>query len=99
MPRVFVPAALRSATGGCDQVEVEGATIGELLDALEDRFPGIRGRIVDGDRLAAWLSVVVDGSLVNKSFWTPIGPDSEVHLLPAISGGGRGSTPRSHCDR
>jgi molybdopterin converting factor small subunit len=87
--KVFIPTQLRSLTGGCDQVELDGATLGELLDALEETFPGIRRRITDGDRLAAWLSVVVDGSLVNKSLWTPIAADSEVHLLPAISGGGR----------
>jgi sulfur-carrier protein len=51
MPRVFIPAQLRSLTGAA-QVEVEGATVREVVNSLEARFPGIRERLCQGDQLA-----------------------------------------------
>lgn len=87
MTIVFIPTALRAMTNGCESAEAEGATLGEVLAALDMRFPGIKERLTVGERVAPWLSVVIDGSLAPKSLFTPIGPGSEVHFLPAISGG------------
>ena len=87
MARVFIPAQLRPLTGGHHQVEVDGATVRQIIDELERRFPGIRDRLCDADELKPTLSVAVDGHVSSVGLLQKVRPESEVHFLPAIGGG------------
>ena len=78
---------MRSLTEGKSQVEVEGSTVRELVDALDVRYPGVAARIVEEGRIRPGLSVAVDGVVGNKGLREPVGPDSEVHFVPAMTGG------------
>jgi molybdopterin synthase sulfur carrier subunit len=89
MPLVFIPSPMRDLTGGAAEVPVEGATVGEVVDALERRFPGARARLCRGDALAPGLQVSVDHVMTRRGLAAAVRPDSEVHFLPAIGGGGR----------
>jgi molybdopterin synthase sulfur carrier subunit len=90
MPTVWVPAPWREKlTGGAAQVEVEGATVRQVIEALEAQFPGFRQRIVDADedRVRADIAVSVDGEVSAEGLRRKVEPGSEVHFLPAMSGG------------
>ena len=87
MPRVFIPAMLRPLTHGANELDVPGSNVRQLIDALDERFPGLRDRLCDGDELHAGLSVAVDGSVSSLGLLAKVRPDSEVHFLPAIGGG------------
>lgn len=88
MAIVFIPAQLRELTGGVQQMDVEAATLREVLAALETRFPGIRARLCDADgALAPGLAVSIDGNLTTKGLLAKVVPSSEIHFLPAIGGG------------
>ena len=41
MARVFVPTMLQAATGGVKEVEVEGRNVRQIIDGLDELFPGI----------------------------------------------------------
>lgn len=45
--RVVVPGQLYSYTGGQSQLLAEGASLGDVLDDLDRRHPGLRFRVVD----------------------------------------------------
>jgi molybdopterin synthase sulfur carrier subunit len=86
---VFIPAPLRRLTAGHDRVEVGGASVGALIDAIDARYAGFRARVVaDGDLLPS-VAVAVDGDMITHGLDEPVRPDSEVHFVPAL-GGGRG---------
>lgn len=87
MPVAWIPSLLRDLTGGEATVGVEGETVREVIDALEGRFPGIKGRLCDGDRLRPTISVVVDGQVSRLRLRQPVEETSEVHFVQAISGG------------
>jgi molybdopterin synthase sulfur carrier subunit len=87
MPHVWIPALLRDATGGQEKITVPGATVRQVIDELERRFPGIKARICDGDTLRSGISVAVDTEVARLGLRQPVGPESEVHFLPAIAGG------------
>ena len=92
MPTVFIAMPLRRFTGGLATVHETGATLRELVERLESRFPGIKERLVDADdpdRLPPGLSAIVDGEATVLGLRQPLEPDSEVHFLPAIAGGER----------
>jgi sulfur-carrier protein len=84
---VHLPALLTSLTQGDSQPVVTGTTVGELVDQLEIRYPGIKKRLLDGDRLRSDLAVFVDGSVRRDGLKCEVSADSEVHFIPAIAGG------------
>jgi molybdopterin synthase sulfur carrier subunit len=87
MPQVFIPPLLRSLTAGVDVVDVEAANVRQAIERLEEKFPGIRARLCEGDGLKPGLTVAVDGNVSSLGLLQKLKPNSEVHFLPAIGGG------------
>ena len=87
MPTVFIPAQLKSLTGGVSQVKMEADNIRQVIEQLEQQFPGIRDRLCDGDELAPTLQVSVDSSMSSRGLRTRVADAREVHFLPVIGGG------------
>lgn len=87
MPTVWIPPLLRDLTGGRETIPVVGATVGEVIDALEQLHPGIRERLCASGNLRPGLAAFVDTEAARQGLAQPVGPDSEVHFLPAIGGG------------
>jgi molybdopterin synthase sulfur carrier subunit len=83
---VRLRAPLSELAGGRRELELEGATVAEVLRALEREHPDVKGWILD-ERGAIREHINV---FVNKEYGreeTALGPDDRVHILPAISGG------------
>lgn len=87
MPRVFIPPLLRTVTDGRDIVDVSGRTVGEIITELDRLFPGVQSRLVEGNRLKSGLSVGIGTRVSARGLSSKVGPDDEVHFLPAIGGG------------
>lgn len=87
MAIVWIPPLIRPLTDGKSQVEVAGETVRAVVEALETRYPGVAARLVEDDRIRPGLSVAVDGTVGNKGLREPVGPNSEVHFVPAMTGG------------
>ncbi|RLS58648.1 MAG: hypothetical protein DWH91_01875 [Planctomycetota bacterium] len=87
MPKVFIPASLRLAANGLREVELPGATVRELVLALEQRFPALKGRLREEDKLRAGLAVSIDSTVSLRGLMQEVAPSSEVHFLAAIGGG------------
>lgn len=87
MAQVFLPYDLRKFTGGNGQVDVAGATLGELVSNLESAYPGITEHILEDGRLKPGLAAVVGHVATRQGLLQPLEPDTEVHFVPAISGG------------
>ncbi len=85
--RVLIPPPLRSYTGGRARLEVEGATVGAVLKALDLQYPGLRFRIIDEqDRIRTHIRFFVSGEIVD-SLAHPLRPEDEVQIVCALSGG------------
>jgi MoaD family protein len=86
---VKIPAQLRPATGGEGEIEVDGATVGEALDAVFDRHEGLRDRITEGGDLRRFVNVYVSGEDIRfqDGLDTSVDEGAEVTILPAVAGG------------
>jgi sulfur-carrier protein len=85
--RIHLSSHVRSYTGGLADVQAEGRTLGEVVDDLERRYPGIRFRVVDEqDRIRPHMNFFVGGSLV-RDLRHPVRPGEEIHIFGALSGG------------
>jgi molybdopterin synthase sulfur carrier subunit len=84
---VSLPLLLREVTGGVRRVEVDGATLAEIIAAMDRLHPGIEARVRDGQRLSPTVAFTVDGKIASRGLATPVRPDSEICLLPSFGGG------------
>ncbi|HVB26650.1 MAG TPA: MoaD/ThiS family protein [Mycobacteriales bacterium] len=87
---VRIPTILRNHTGGERAVEASGATLGELMDDLEVRHPGLRARLVAGDgTLNRFVNVYLNDEDVRflGGLATPLSDGDTVTVLPAVAGG------------
>jgi molybdopterin synthase sulfur carrier subunit len=87
MVKVFIPPLLRGAAGGREHVEVEAASVRQVIVALEALFPGIRERLCARDDLRPGMAVAVNGTVSSLGLLQKIPAGADVHFLPAIGGG------------
>ncbi len=87
MITIFIPQQLRNYTAGATTVTAIGKTVDELLTALDERYPGLRFRVVDEQgRIRKHMRIFVDGERVME-VGTKVGARGEVHIFGALSGG------------
>src|SRR3989475_9303279 len=95
MAKVRIPAPLRKLTGAQRVVQASGATLVDLVDNLDQRFPAIKARLVDGDgRGHSFVNIFVDDQDVRflQGLATPLVEEAEAAIIPAMAGGrSRGS--------
>jgi sulfur-carrier protein len=87
---VRIPTILRQYTGGEKQVKADGASLGALVDDLDGRFPGLKGRLVtDEGTLHRFVNVYVNDEDVRftGALDTGLSDGDEVTILPAVAGG------------
>ena len=85
--RVRIPDPLRSYTEQQSVVDADGNTVGELLADLDDRYPGIRFRMVDEqNRIRKHMKVFVNDESV-RDLDVAITDRDEITIMQALSGG------------
>ena len=86
---VKIPTQLRAATGGQAELEVEGGTVGEVLDAVFDAHNGLKDRITQDGDLRRFVNVYVEGEDIRflDGLDTTVDDGDEVTILPAVAGG------------
>jgi molybdopterin converting factor small subunit len=84
--KVLIPGALRSYTEH-SEAEASGATLAAVLADLDQRYPGIRFRMIDEqDRIRRHIRIFVNGDQV-RDLSQPLSATDEVIIVQALSGG------------
>ena len=86
---VKIPAQLRALTGNESETEVQAGSVGEALDAVYERYEGLRDRITENGELRRFVNVYVSGEDIRfgQGLDTPVGDGDEITILPAVAGG------------
>lgn len=80
------PPLLRLFPGAERRLELPAASVVELVEALEARWPGMRDRLCDpSPRLRRQINVFVDGR--KAALDTPLADGAEVVIMLALVGG------------
>ena len=87
MATVYIPTMLLPVTGGVKQVQVEASSVRQVINGLEEQFPGIKDRLMEGNQVRPNLAVSIDGEVARMGLLERVQETSEVHFVPAISGG------------
>ena len=81
MIHVAIPSGLRELTGGVAAVDLVAKDVRTAVAALDVRFPGF------ADALGTRFAVAIDGEILQDAWHEPLPAGSELHFLPALSGG------------
>jgi MoaD family protein len=86
---VKIPAQLRAVTDGEGEIEVDGGTVGEALDAVFEQHQDLRERITEDGGLRRFVNVYVSGEDIRfrDGLDTEVRDGDEVTILPAVAGG------------
>lgn len=87
---VRLPTVLRPHASGAATVSVEGTTIGEVLENLVERYPGMAGQVLTSEgTLHRFVNVYVNDDDVRylEQLDTKVGDGDTVSILPAVAGG------------
>lgn len=89
MAEVWLPPRMQRLTGGRQTVQVAGRTVRQLIDNLEQAYPGLKAELYDAedDIVMPGIAVVVDGETTQLGLLETVQEESEVHFLPALGGG------------
>lgn len=90
MSKVRIPPVLRQATGGARELSIDGATVGEVLEALYTAYPAVRGQLVTAEgELHKFVNLYVNDEDARLLSWldTEVGERDTLLILPAMAGG------------
>lgn len=90
MSTVRIPPVLRANAGGNKQVDVSGATVGDVLTGLVERFPSLGGQLLTPDgELNRFVNVYLNDQDIRylQERATPIDERDTLIILPAMAGG------------
>jgi molybdopterin converting factor small subunit len=87
---VHIPTPLRPHVDGQANLELAGGTIREVLAALVQRYPSLRGRLLnDRDELNRFINVFLNDEDIRflQNLETPVKDGDGILIVPAIAGG------------
>src|SRR6476469_8028058 len=88
--KILIPTPLRPFTEKLDAVEVDGQTVGELLQGLTTRYGGLKQHLYNGDgRLRSFVNVYVNDEDIRylQKEATPLKSGDVVSIIPSVAGG------------
>ena len=87
---VRIPTPLRGVTGGQDKADVNEGSVKDIVESLEEQFPGIKARLCDdkGD-LRSFVNVYINGEDIRfiDNMKSAIKSGDEISIVPAVAGG------------
>jgi molybdopterin synthase sulfur carrier subunit len=87
LAKIFIPTMLQSLTAGVKQVDLDARNVRQIIERLEDLYPGMKDRLVEDGEIRPNLAIAIDGDVAIMGMLEKVGENSEVHFVPAIGGG------------
>jgi sulfur-carrier protein len=87
---VRIPTPLRKLTQDQEIVQIEGSTVRDVINNLEQSYPGLKERICDEqNNIRRFVNVFVNDEDIRflQDTETTVKPGDEVSIVPAIAGG------------
>ncbi len=87
--KVRIPTPLQKLSNGKAEVTCSAGTVGEMVEALEKEFPGMKERLTEGGKIRRFINIYVndeDIRFLNKEA-TALKDGDAISIVPAIAGG------------
>ena len=87
MAKIFIPTMLQSLTAGVKRVDLDARNVRQIIERLEELYPGMKDRLVEDGEIRPNLAIAIDGDVAIMGMLEKVEENSEVHFVPAIGGG------------
>jgi len=87
LAKIFIPTMLQSLTAGVKQVDLDARNVRQIIERLEELYPGMKDRLVEDGEIRSNLAIAIDGDVAIMGMLEKVEENSEVHFVPAIGGG------------
>jgi len=87
LAKIFIPTMLQSLTAGVKQVDLDARNVRQIIERLEELYPGMKDRLVEEGEIRSNLAIAIDGDVAIMGMLEKVEENSEVHFVPAIGGG------------
>ena len=87
---VRIPTPLQNLTGGEKEIAADSGQLLQIIDSLEQKFPGIKERLIDDSgELRRFVNVYINEEDIRflKGLETEVAEGSEISIIPAVAGG------------
>jgi molybdopterin/thiamine biosynthesis adenylyltransferase/rhodanese-related sulfurtransferase/molybdopterin converting factor small subunit len=88
--KILIPTPLRPFTGKQDAVEIDGATVGELLVNLTTRYEGLKPHLYNEQgKLRSFVNVYLNDEDIRylEREKTAVKPGDTISIIPSVAGG------------
>ena len=87
MAEVWMSTSMQRFSGGRERVQVLGATVRQIVNNLDQEYPGMKDVLCINNEIDPAIAVVIDGETSNLGMLDKVNENSEVHFIPAMAGG------------
>tara|TARA_B100001142_G_C14245249_1_gene621009 strand:- start:823 stop:1092 length:270 start_codon:yes stop_codon:yes gene_type:complete len=89
MANIKIPTPLRNLTDNLTSVEIDGNKVFEIIDNLENKFPGVKSKIMADGELKHFVNIYINGEDIRylNSLSTDVNKNDEISIVPAVAGG------------
>jgi len=87
LAKIFIPTMLQSLTAGVKQVDLDARNVRQIIERLEELYPGMKDRLVEDGEIRPNRAIASDGDVAIMGMLKKVEENSEVHFVPAIGGG------------
>lgn len=87
---VHIPTSMRRLTRGKSVFQIEAHTLREVIERLDERFPGFRDRLLDEEgELRGYINIYRNGKDIREEggLETALESGDSISILPALAGG------------
>lgn len=87
--KITVPTLMRNLTANQKTVEAQGQTVRQVIDALEQQYPGIAARLVEGNKVHKFVNIYINDDDIRflQSLDSAVAQHDQITILPAVAGG------------
>ncbi|MBK5541961.1 MoaD/ThiS family protein [Pseudomonas sp. TH05] len=87
--KIIVPTLMRHLTANQKTVEAQGQTVRQVIDALEQQYPGLAARLIDGGEVHKFINIYVNDDDIRflQSLDSAVTQQDQITILPAVAGG------------
>jgi molybdopterin synthase sulfur carrier subunit len=87
MAEVWISTKMQRFSGGLEKIQVLGSTVRQIVNNLDQEYPGMKDVLCIDNEIDPGIAVVIDGETSNLGMLDKVREDSEMHFIPAMSGG------------
>ena len=87
MAKVRIPQPLQALTNNDQTAEVSGKNVRQIIDALEQLYPGVKAALLKDGKLRPDIAIMLDNRIAQFGLLEAVSEDTELLFIPAIGGG------------